>query len=159
MVLASITEVFGFTHMTLLPVFAKEVLGVGPVGLGFMTAVRQGGGLIGLFFLANLKDFQNDNAGNFGKNFPGKDKMKKAENTLRTTSGSSTASFEQVDCKTSCDLTKINEEEHELQSIRDLNFETHTFQDFMGHMTSLDMNLRPGMEVDPQLLDLSLIHI
>ena len=58
MVLASITEVFGFTHMTLLPVFAKEVLGVGPVGLGFMTAVRQGGALIGLFFLANLRDFQ-----------------------------------------------------------------------------------------------------
>ena len=58
MVLASITEVFGFTHLTLLPVFAKEVLGVGPVGLGFMTAVRQGGGLIGLFFLANLRDFQ-----------------------------------------------------------------------------------------------------
>ena len=49
MVLASITEVFGFTHLTLLPVFAKEVLSVGPVGLGFMTAVRQGGGLIGLF--------------------------------------------------------------------------------------------------------------
>jgi len=44
--------------MTLLPVFAKEVLGVGPVGLGFMTAVRQGGALIGLFFLANLRDFQ-----------------------------------------------------------------------------------------------------
>ena len=66
MFLASITEVFGFTHMTLLPVFAKEVLGVGPVGLGFMTAVRQGGGLIGLFFLANLRDFQSKGLLMFG---------------------------------------------------------------------------------------------
>ena len=66
MLLASITEVFGFTHMTLLPVFAKEVLGVGPVGLGFMTAVRQGGALIGLFFLANLRDFQSKGLLMFG---------------------------------------------------------------------------------------------
>lgn len=58
MCLASITEVFGFTHMTLLPVFAKEVLGVGPVGLGFMTAVRQGGGLLGLAALARLRDYR-----------------------------------------------------------------------------------------------------
>ena len=58
MCLASITEIFGFTHMTLLPVFAKEVLFVGPVGLGVMTAVRQGGGLIGLALLASLRDYR-----------------------------------------------------------------------------------------------------
>lgn len=58
MCLASITEIFGFTHMTLLPVFAKEVLFVGPVGLGIMTAVRQGGGLIGLALLAGLRDYR-----------------------------------------------------------------------------------------------------
>jgi len=58
MCLASITEVFGFTHMTLLPVFAKEVLGVGPVGLGYLVAVRQAGGLMGLAALANLRDFR-----------------------------------------------------------------------------------------------------
>ena len=58
MCLASITEIFGFTHMTLLPVFAKEVLFVGPVGLGVMTAVRQGGGLIGLALLAGLRDYR-----------------------------------------------------------------------------------------------------
>ncbi len=56
--LASITEVLGFTHMTLLPVFAKEVLDVGPVGLGYLTAVRQAGGLLGLALLANLQDFR-----------------------------------------------------------------------------------------------------
>ena len=58
MCLASITEVFGFTHMTLLPVFAKEVLGVGPAGLGVMTAVRQAGGLIGVALLASLGNYQ-----------------------------------------------------------------------------------------------------
>ena len=56
--LASVTEVFGFTHMTLLPVFAKDVIGVGPAGLGIMTAVRQGGGLIGLAVLASLRDYR-----------------------------------------------------------------------------------------------------
>ena len=66
MMLASITEVVGFTHMTLLPVFAKEVLGVGAIGLGFMTAVRQGGALIGLLFLANLRNFQSKGLLMFG---------------------------------------------------------------------------------------------
>ena len=54
MVLTALTEILGFTHMTLLPVFAKEVLHVGPAGLGVMTAARQGGGLIGLWILAAL---------------------------------------------------------------------------------------------------------
>ena len=58
MCLASITEVFGFTHMTLLPVFAKDVLNVGPAGLGYLTAVRQAGGLLGLVLLANLRDYR-----------------------------------------------------------------------------------------------------
>ena len=56
--LASVTEVFGFTHMTLLPVFAKDVIGVGPAGLGVMTAVRQAGGVIGLGLLASLRDYR-----------------------------------------------------------------------------------------------------
>ena len=56
--LASVTEVFGFAHMALLPVFAKEVLHVGPVGLGVMTAVRQTGGLLGLTLLASLRDYR-----------------------------------------------------------------------------------------------------
>ena len=56
--LASVTEVFGFAHMALLPVFAKEVLQVGPLGLGVMTAVRQTGGLLGLTLLASLGDYR-----------------------------------------------------------------------------------------------------
>ena len=58
MCLAAVTEVFGFTHMTLLPVFAKEVLHLGPLGLGFLTAVRQSGGIMGLTLLASLRDFR-----------------------------------------------------------------------------------------------------
>ena len=58
MCLTSITEVFGFSHMTMLPVFAKEVLHVGPAGLGYLTAVRQAGGLFGLALLANLRDYR-----------------------------------------------------------------------------------------------------
>ena len=58
MMLTSITEVFGFTHQTLLPVFARDVLGVGEVGLGYMTAIRQGGGVLGLLLLANMGETQ-----------------------------------------------------------------------------------------------------
>ena len=54
MVLTAATEILGFTHITLLPVFAKGVLSVGPTGLGIMTAGRQAGGLIGLWLLAGL---------------------------------------------------------------------------------------------------------
>ena len=58
MLLTAVTEVLGFTHMTLLPVFAKEVLHVGPTGLGVMTAARQTGGLLGLWLLAGLGTFR-----------------------------------------------------------------------------------------------------
>ena len=51
MLLAAATEIFGFTHESLLPVFADE-MGVGSVGLGLMSAFRQGGGLVGLWLLA-----------------------------------------------------------------------------------------------------------
>ena len=54
MLLTAATEILGFTHMTLLPVFAKKVLDVGAIELGMMTAARQGGGLLGLWVLAGL---------------------------------------------------------------------------------------------------------
>jgi MFS-type transporter involved in bile tolerance (Atg22 family) len=55
MYLAATTEVFGFTHSALLPVFARDVLDVGEIGLGVMTATSQAGGLAGLMLLANLR--------------------------------------------------------------------------------------------------------
>ena len=62
MLLTAATEILGFTHMTLLPVFAKEVLHVGPTGLGIMTAARQGGGLLGLWILAGIQRGQEEGA-------------------------------------------------------------------------------------------------
>lgn len=58
MFLTATTEIFGFTHQTLLPVIARDVLSVGALGLGFMTAVRQGGGMLGLMLLANMSNFR-----------------------------------------------------------------------------------------------------
>ena len=58
MFLTASTEVLGFTHTTLLPVFAREVIQVGPTGLGIMTAGRQVGGLLGLWLLAGLGAFR-----------------------------------------------------------------------------------------------------
>lgn len=54
MLLTATTEVFGFTHITLLPVLAREVVQVGAAGLGALTAARQAGGLLGLWLLAAL---------------------------------------------------------------------------------------------------------
>ncbi len=58
MILAGVTEILGFTHQSLLPVFAKDVLGVGAFGLGIMSAFRQGGGIIGLVLLAGMGNFR-----------------------------------------------------------------------------------------------------
>ena len=56
--LAALTEIFGFTHMSLLPVIAKDVLGLGPIGLGVMTAIRQIGGIAGLLALSSMGSFR-----------------------------------------------------------------------------------------------------
>ena len=58
MLLAASTEALGFTHQTLLPVFTRDVLGMGPSGFGIMSAVRQGGGLVGILLLTGLGNFQ-----------------------------------------------------------------------------------------------------
>ena len=66
MLLTSTTEVFGFTHQSILPVFARDVLGIGALGFGFLTAFRQGGGVIGLLILANMADFRHKGMLMFG---------------------------------------------------------------------------------------------
>ena len=58
MCLAATTEIFGFTHMSLVPVFSKDVLGVGAGALGGLTAVRQLGGFLGLAALASLGNYR-----------------------------------------------------------------------------------------------------
>ena len=58
MIFSANIEVFGFTHQGLLPVFAKDVLGVGAVGLGAIIAVGQSGGVTGQLILASLGTFK-----------------------------------------------------------------------------------------------------
>ena len=47
-----LAEIFGFASQTLLPTFARDVFFVGAAGLGTMTAVRSGGGTLGLLVLS-----------------------------------------------------------------------------------------------------------
>ena len=54
MSLTAIAEVLGFSHQALLPSLARDVLRVGPEGLGVMTAARQVGGLAGIGFTSGL---------------------------------------------------------------------------------------------------------
>ncbi len=54
MSLTAIAEVLGFSHQALLPSLARDVLHVGPEGLGVMTAARQAGGLAGIAFTSGL---------------------------------------------------------------------------------------------------------
>jgi Transmembrane secretion effector len=54
MSLTAIAEVLGFSHQALLPSLARDVLRVGPEGLGVMTAARQVGGLAGIAFTSAL---------------------------------------------------------------------------------------------------------
>ena len=56
MFMTAITEVFGFTHQSVLPVFARDVLNVGATGFGVMSAVRQGGGILALVLLAAVSN-------------------------------------------------------------------------------------------------------
>ena len=58
MVMAATCEMFGFSYSALLPVFARDILGVGAVGLGMFSAVRSVGGLIAGLTLASLGDYE-----------------------------------------------------------------------------------------------------
>ncbi len=52
MMLTAGAEVLGFAHSALLPSLARDVLGVGPEGLGVMNAARSFGGVLGLLLVA-----------------------------------------------------------------------------------------------------------
>jgi len=52
MLLTAGAEMLGFAHQTLLPSLARDVLGVGPEGLGAMNAARSVGGMLGLIGLS-----------------------------------------------------------------------------------------------------------
>jgi hypothetical protein len=53
MLLTAGAEVLGFSHQTLLPSLARDVLQTGPEGLGILNAARSVGGIVGL--LASMR--------------------------------------------------------------------------------------------------------
>ena len=58
MILAILVEIFGISWRALTPVIAKDVLNIGPFGLGIMTAVIHSGGVAGLILIASLGNIQ-----------------------------------------------------------------------------------------------------
>jgi len=54
MALTAAGEVLGFSHQAVLPSLARDVLAVGPDGLGVMSASRQAGGILGLLVVGRL---------------------------------------------------------------------------------------------------------
>ena len=59
LMLSVLTETFGFSYIVMLPVIAKTVLNVGPIGLGYLSAAGGAGALIGTAVLASFSDFPN----------------------------------------------------------------------------------------------------
>jgi len=55
MLLTAGAEVLGFSHQALLPSLARDVLRVGPEGLGTMNAARSIGGILGLFAVSTRR--------------------------------------------------------------------------------------------------------
>lgn len=58
MILAILVEIFGISWRSITPVIAKDVLNIGPFGLGIMTAVIHSGGVVGLILIASLGSTQ-----------------------------------------------------------------------------------------------------
>ena len=58
MVMAATCEMFGFSFPVLVPVFARDILKVGAIGMGMINAFRSGGGLVAGLALASLGDFK-----------------------------------------------------------------------------------------------------
>ncbi|MBL8056592.1 MAG: MFS transporter [Anaerolineales bacterium] len=60
--LSVITELFGFSHFVLIPVMARDVLGVGAEGLGYLTSASGLGATLGTALLAGLGDIRRKGA-------------------------------------------------------------------------------------------------
>jgi MFS family permease len=58
LVITAVCEILGFSWMVLLPVFARDILEVGAVGLGMFYTSHSLGGLIGALSLASLGDYK-----------------------------------------------------------------------------------------------------
>ncbi|MGE5140094.1 MAG: MFS transporter [Rudaea sp.] len=62
MSIVAVANLFAFGYSSLLPAFAQDVLGVGPAGLGFMSAAVGVGALSGALLIASLGNFQRKGA-------------------------------------------------------------------------------------------------
>jgi MFS family permease len=60
--LSVIVELFGFSHYTMIPVMARDVLQVGATGLGYLTAASGLGATAGTLLLAGLGDVKRKGA-------------------------------------------------------------------------------------------------
>ncbi|MFC2034456.1 MFS transporter [Chloroflexota bacterium] len=58
MVMTAACEIFGFSYGVLTPVFARDVLDVGAIGLGMFSTAASAGGLIALVVLASLGNYK-----------------------------------------------------------------------------------------------------
>ena len=58
MISTAAAEVFGFSHQVMLPVLAEDILAVGAVGLGVLTAFCFAGGALGALILTVLGDIR-----------------------------------------------------------------------------------------------------
>jgi MFS family permease len=58
MVMSAACEMFGFSYSLLLPVFSRDILSVGAVGLGMFSTIRSVGGLVAGLALASLGDYR-----------------------------------------------------------------------------------------------------
>ncbi len=58
LVMAITSEIFGFSYIVVLPIFARDILKVGAVGLGMLTAVQSVGGVLAALSLASLGNYK-----------------------------------------------------------------------------------------------------
>jgi len=58
MILATVPAIFAMPYMMLLPVYAKDILHVGPQGLGIMMSASGVGALLGALVVASMGDIQ-----------------------------------------------------------------------------------------------------
>ncbi len=58
LIMAIVVEILAFSYMSIMPVVAKEVLGVGAIGLGALTTMAGVGSLIGSVGLVALSDYR-----------------------------------------------------------------------------------------------------
>ena len=60
--LSLLMEAFGFSHLVMIPVMARDVLDVGATGLGYLSAASGLGSMLSTFAVASLGDFRRKGA-------------------------------------------------------------------------------------------------